>query len=949
MSTLDEVRSWLEDQYLNQLGIVLQQPPAMDVAVWAMAETKPEGVIYADLYDAEIGLWLKFIEITAVESVRETVNRSVFEALTLSSQLLHKTGIPVAHIDPNGGWSLGLFFLAPESCREQWEYAIKELRSQSGFTEELAIDVIFLDDVRAVATQLRRNSIPQLMFSTRKLLRIPVERLEAWSTADSEVAELLKVLPDKFANADDRQLVESLVSRASKESEPSASPARSWRSIDTINIKNLRNIADFEFVLREASGGVSTRIVHGPNGTGKSSLFEALSLAVAGSSRRLHEYLVDQDEGRTHDGASYVSRVLADLDGPQRPEVEADGKPVLSTIATTAQEAEKRLLETDGNLLAQEDARLFVGTRGVDLGSRVLRNYSRLARAVQKTCAEEYQAANVQRQNWLRKFGISASIRRDDSRFKNLVAYFLAEDFPSSPQVVAWLQAVEARMPFAQTTARSLARGWSTVDERSRRDQLAMSIDQWQSFGTNDDCAKVIQQWLDERELVLRRLDALRIDVDDKSIQLGAHRSEIESDLKEWRGWLSQPGQAGSGLAEGQTDDDKAEKEVAIKLAELKAVGLALAEHLQHVQQVREKVMPTWSRRHPDECPTCGANHHSEGGITLVLARLVEKLEDQLSTARQQYADLLAKAKGLSQRRAVRGECPLSSDRRSYVAQLLGTDNEGFEVLEARLVNGESFIADVLRSIDLLLVPLTIHRTNDPAQAARSLWDRIAAENSRGIALWELPERWSRIKAVVDTECEAIVREHLPQTLEAVWTELALVMTPARWNLPDYPKMLSASTRAGDSLRLVVGRGQRVVGVRHIFNQAESHVLGLAWFFTQYLAAGRAKVPLMALDDPAQEMDQTTFRAFLRLAQSLCRLHRRLGIPLTFIMFLHQEDRALDAARATCQQITSLKWSKRISGRDSVEQVILMSPDFKAPLPPELRGSVEFPASPVRA
>lgn len=84
------------------------------------------------------------------------------------------------------------------------------------------------------------------------------------------------------------------------------------------------------------------------------------------------------------------------------------------------------------------------------------------------------------------------------------------------------------------------------------------------------------------------------------------------------------------------------------------------------------------------------------------------------------------------------------------------------------------------------------------------------------------------------------------------------------------------------------------------------------------------------------EMDQTTFRSFTRLIQTFCRLHERYEHPLTLVLLLHQEDRALDAARATNHQVTALKWAKEINS-SAVEHLILISPEFRAPLPKALQ------------
>ena len=114
---------------------------------------------------------------------------------------------------------------------------------------------------------------------------------------------------------------------------------------------------------------------------------------------------------------------------------------------------------------------------------------------------------------------------------------------------------------------------------------------------------------------------------------------------------------------------------------------------------------------------------------------------------------------------------------------------------------------------------------------------------------------------------------------------------------------------------------------RYILNLSEIHVMGLAWFFTRYLTQGRFECPLLMMDDPAQEMDQTTFRDLCRLWETLLRLHKAQKIPLNLIVMLHQESRALDAARATGGIICTLSWGTS-QDQDNLSQMKLLSDGF---------------------
>jgi hypothetical protein len=218
----------------------------------------------------------------------------------------------------------------------------------------------------------------------------------------------------------------------------------------------------------------------------------------------------------------------------------------------------------------------------------------------------------------------------------------------------------------------------------------------------------------------------------------------------------------------------------------------------------------------------------------------------------------------------------------------------------------------------------------------------VLMQRTRSKEMQELPLRWEQLKKKIDEIAMEVVSNHLPATAGALWRELALALTSARWNHIADPRMQLDVDRGGEKVSVILDDGAGSVAVRHILNQAEQHILGLAWFFVRHLTSGRFTIPLVMLDDPAQEMDQVTYRTFTRFIQSFCRLHRAAGRELSVLVMLHQEERALDLARAAAKDgnLTVLEWAKevRTSGADStVRQVILRNREQRAPLPPAFR------------
>jgi hypothetical protein len=164
------------------------------------------------------------------------------------------------------------------------------------------------------------------------------------------------------------------------------------------------------------------------------------------------------------------------------------------------------------------------------------------------------------------------------------------------------------------------------------------------------------------------------------------------------------------------------------------------------------------------------------------------------------------------------------------------------------------------------------------------------------------------------------MKSQLPETLQRLWVELTLSLTSARWVLQGPP-----------TFDLVSKRGERRVSVRvqdrlarYVLNQAETHLLGLGWFFTKYFTDGRFHCRFLVMDDPAQQLDQTSYRDLCRLWRAVMRLHTIRQIPLRLVLFLHQEDRALDAARATRGTVDLLGWAPEQQG--ALRELELLTP-----------------------
>lgn len=952
---------------LQSLGKWLARKYTLDLNLSFVAQGSDSGEVYwiydqervgdsAELLDRQLGIWIKFRSLShdlSLSEVPKLVENDVQWGLRNAASLTRRTGVAEKDVDRNGGWQIHLIWLVHEKQYNAWCQAMHQLRSQSGYSEELGLDVIFVSDPTHFDSALDDHGLPQLLFGVRKLLRMGSTEIERWTSANPTFEKALSDLPNMLTNTVEAEMARQFVADVLVQHQNafhivSTEPV-ALRKPHSLTVTNFRNIEKAELNLSSANGSsVNVTVVHGPNGVGKSGLFEALCLGVASVSRGLEEYILDPDITAS-ERMQYVSRVLKSFKSDSLPSISLDGANALDGLVRSADEARNARVNSDGTLLAQEDARRWVMESSSDLGSRILSGYSTLAQITRAYSEREFQKANLQRQEWLRKFGLSAHITKRETRFQKLTSYFISEYCPRAPQqVTEWLKAVYMRLPDARDEANALAARWSELDGFQQREDITARIANAERLGFG---REILSGWLSERTDVLEGILALSHSQATFLQKIASNFSDIEQDVEAWHKWLIAQARSTQNLksmSEALQEDEKAIGELSRQIFELTEHGRQLRMQFDHLSRTLQDPLPAWAEIHPNICPTCNAEHSE--GILSVVRQLQLQLEEKINNLRKEYVEKQELLKRLRAQQVTLGKCPVSEERRRILAESLHFPQEGQESLGALLIDPQ-FMQQLLGSLKQLIAIPSLSdfiKLNAPAdEVAVRIIGMISQEDARGEELWSLPERWSQLKKRVDEVALHIVRDHLPATLESVWRELVFFLTPARWNVAGEPRLKADLTRGDQKLRVVIqpkDNNNSVGGsgllARHAFNQAEQHVLGLAWFFTRYLTYGRFQCSLIALDDPAQEMDQTTYRAFVRWLQVLTRLHTVRNIPLSLITFLHQEDRALDLARATSQRVMMLRWAMtmRTDGPEStVHHLILRNDEQKPPVPAVLR------------
>jgi len=908
MNLLDSVRDAISILYRESLKIELvESQDDSNLIRWSNVSNKDflqTGDNAGLLLDSEIGLALFVLE----HHPENDLNTEIRQALKISDKF-QPAYLPTKS-DINGPWQVGLLWLVKDELADNWKAAISERRKQSGFSEEIALNVVFYNSLDGVQDAILKNLLPQLLLQTRKLFRMNHDSMSLWHSANGEVADMLRTFSMQFKNPIEVEIAAKIVEQAF--AEPLTSEAEPYpespNSIQHLSVKNFRNIESCELWLRSPldENKVVPKVVFGPNGTGKTAIFEALSLALCGTSLRNQEYLKDSDLISRKPYSESVLRPLKS--GATNPEVILDGKkwtPPTDQIEVV----NKQLQAMEGTLLEQEDSQQFARLDRKILAARVLRGYSTLADIAQQKAEFGYQQEHARRQAILVEYGLNLAIRKIETLRERVLEKVLSKEliYPS-PSLLVWLNRMGGLLEVQGRNWLHLYASWKYWTDENVKNSFSEFVRSGDSKALASSLFTRINRRRQLTEETQKALDRIKAQVGSLSdIDL------VITDIGIWSTWLITQSEAAELPNTVQEIAElgiliSREQQIRDKLA---VQGKALRGRQEHLQRTKQ-FLQDWAITHPAECPTCAADHTDQGGILKITLEVNDVNDKQLEELREQYTLVNTNIKKIETHLVKLGqaECPLSMERREIITELLRDVLYTDITMESWLKDPleQQRVFDVLKNLQVLpiLPPLSDNDDADIERIAQQVLSRIADAN----LVWEAPEHWQAVKKVLDTSCMKIVQAHMPKTLQAVWSELLCALTPARWNLVVEPKFDFKLSRGNNEMRVVAEKHDRQILARYLFNQAEVHLLGLAWFFMRYFSHGRLRFSLIAMDDPAQEMDQTTYRTFTRFLQTLTRLHSHHKRQFSILLFLHQEDRALDAARSMNALLYVLGWEK---------------------------------------
>ena len=937
---LIEARNFVEAQYQTRLDLVLQSKLSRyeewQNPVWEwhdenlvplQSESDASGAVIAD---PEIGVCLLLQRFSPSAELASQIKK----ALQYRSAMLPSRRKGAELKDRLGEWRVVLYWLCELQDVSSWISQISFLRQETAYFEEIPVDVVIntQDNWRH---SIAEHEFPRLLFNVREAVRKDSfsESLD-WASADNTIERFMRRIPDQIDNQQELEYVHLMLREldriTSGQSSVVTPPMAGVRCLNRIHIENFRNIDKLTLDLGSGSDQVCSHVFQGPNGSGKSSIVEAISFATLGFSSRYLEYMEDANVPPQKKPAGYVSHYLKPLSSPDSsmPRLALNDNELIDVTTPTLDEATRDRRILNATFLNETGRSSFVTTAARDLGREVAESYSSLAADLHDYVTMERQKAEESRKSFNRSWNIQTIIVRASTARSRILAKIIKDKFQGHQSVFNWLQNSDFSQLSGLQNIEELRENWSRwVNDY---EEMLEASGRRESVEGEDLLTGIGGEYRNILVSTITVINKLRNSLPELD-------EDLEANIEKYSVWLAEEIHADD-LVKAETETkqfedqlDQMNKAILNDDANRKFVR----RREEHLEGALEYLAAGWTIRNDRLCPTCESDLTARGGAKQVVESLLNSTTQDLKDLDKTYSEKVLLREQLEKTIKESGLriCPISretiQDIEKFVHEFLNlTEDVSQLLLDSDIKNS---IVAAISSLQNL--PQISDLKNEVEQVADMIDDAKksyakAATNFDKVS--SAPDIWKSIeKHVVDAQSAAVM-DHLPKTVQALWRELAQNLTSALWQYPASAEFRVRAQRGETEARIML-EGSRSLAA-HILNGAEIHNLGLAWFFTRYLTFGKFGYAFLVLDNPAQHMDQPTYRDMCRLLESILRLHRRHCHPLTMLTFLHQDSRALDAARATNGTLHLLRWNKK--GTPVIEQSMrLLQDEYSTPYP----------------
>lgn len=895
-------QAYLEDDFDDFIECSPDKDP--DSPAWVELE---EGITFGNirfegqgalLFDPVIGLLNFFFPFDGKESSK--VRTQVQKALRLRSRLLAGPIDTLNKFNKSDNPSeigICLYWIAEyEEAYSSWLETIMRLRNRTTHLEELTVDVIAVRENENLITALERHGLPRLLLNVRRVLKFKsAEEVYRWRSADAKVLQMLETFPDTFENLEQNLAYEVVkyakrqAGEIEKDSEPSAKGKKKY--LGTLKIENFRNITRaiaINFGARDLAHKdrtVAAHIVHGPNATGKTTIYEALQFALESVSERQHSFLIDKDISIAKPDR-YFDEYLKCFDNRES-EPKIGMQELLCkdwVLDPRENEGYQRLQLLMDAMMSQDRIKGFVEMKESELNAAVLRGYSEVADKIERYVQDRYQKVHSERQSLLRELALRANITKLSTAKLKIIE-------------LIW----QKKMPFIDETLISTLRNLWTSHEISGVegvDKLIRMVEAARDAAippSKEEGGMDRQKWVNYLNVYNNTVEQLNLWANGVREITKDWDEELINDLHQWAHWLKK--KRGEASAQRSIEDKgEIEKKLDLLIKERKGILAEkqfLENHLKHLDHMSDFIEQSWSKEYPDICPVCNSKLGDRGGILNVFSQMKTAVRDTTVGKEKVHQARDAKIKELQKELVEEATCPIPTEVQTKLRAMVEILAPEAEDLETLLTNDETLKLLLVRASTLKGLFYVPEQEHDVKNLVDEALQTIKERFDKAKEVWHAPDLWNSVKNELIKKMAEIVEEHLPKTIERLWCEIAFGLTPTPWLIPDRDLRIISKD---NGKRIEVGiRIKGRVG-RYVLNRVEANIIGLAWFITRYLLEGRFNYGCMIIDDPAQDMDEVTFRTFCRFFYGLLLLHQSYGEELSLVFLQHEDERASTAA-----------------------------------------------------
>ncbi|MFX0137716.1 MAG: hypothetical protein ACFFDN_29015 [Candidatus Hodarchaeota archaeon] len=866
------------------------------------------------LLDPEVGIVCFFLEFKDENTTRLQISKSI----NFRSRLLPGPPEETNKINrEKPEWRVSIHWLVEnEELLSKWKEIISKIRNTSAHLEEVAVDVILVEN-NNLYKAIENHRLPRLLLYLRKVFRLTgPDQIYKWRSADELVKKMLQTLKEDVPNdlkpyyndLVNYGLAQSIDSLPRKTQEANKQP----KELSSLFVENFRNITERiklelgpqRIPKYDGSDYVNNiaHIVYGPNGTGKTTLYEALEFAIVGCSERMKKFLEERENIRKN--SNVYLEYLKPFENPNsipkvgiseklndRVEINCEKNPREDRVASEL----KELMDA---MLSQERIREFVHWDADLFSTEVMQDYSPLSSKLREYIDRNFNEASEKRKRLLNRLNLPPSFTILQHAKKAYVERLWSTRLPSLERSLIDLLEIFRKkedIPAVAGVERVFSKLKDVIKTRKNVPNLDNAQDEnvWNAWLQNyNNAVANLKQWY----------ESLR-----KEAKKWQENNRLR-DLALWSEWLNQKKKKISIDKQEALNLSKKLKELEKERDSVRRQGEIIKERLEeHFEGISPFLYNRWLPLNPDVCPTCNTKFEEEGGLEAIIENLKRKLTNEKEELRKSYRSLSEQIKDLKDKLAKIGalRIPIDESAQADISKMIEILYHGFENVEDIIMDDEKL--DMVRKrADILMRGISIPESIlEPDARGSELASQIKIEFTRMDDVWESPDRWKNLSEILNKRLAEIVKKHLPDTIGSLWWEIVMCMTSASW-LPSYSDLKIKVENEKKSQLSVKNRK-----ALYILNNAEIAVAGLGWFITRYLLEGRWKYRFMVIDDPAQGMDEVNYGEFCRFMYTLLFLHKRNKLPWSLVLFQRLEDQATISAKALYGVIHRLGWDSK--------------------------------------